>query len=172
MKLVIDTSALVSLEIMDCLRKILETFEVVITQEIFQELHEMADYKDVEGRAAKRTIKLIKKYKVKIEKCNTKDYKNFLTKGVDNGEASAFFICLKKGIEMFITDDVDASFTLKPLAKTENIKLRICMAIVIDLVSQNIISKKEAYNNIKKLIKVRGWEGGVLEVMIERYLRK
>ena len=172
MKLVIDTSALVSLEIMDCLERTLATYEVFITQEISQELHEMADYKDVEGQAAKRTLKKIKKYNVKIEKCNFKDYKRFITKGVDRGEASAFYLCIKKGIKRFITDDVDASFTLKPLAKTENIKLRICVAIVIDLIDQNLISKKEAYNNIRKLIKVRGWESGVLEVMIERYLRK
>ncbi len=132
----------------------------------------MADFKDVEGQAAKQTIKMVNKYNVKIEKCNQKDYKKFMIKGVDRGEASAFFICIKKGIEIFITDDVDASFSLKPLAKSENIRLRICVAIVIDLVRQNIISKKEAYADIKKLIKVRGWEGGVLEVMIERYLRK
>jgi predicted nucleic acid-binding protein len=172
MKLVIDTSALVSLEIMNCFEKVIETYQVFITQEIFLELYEMADYKDVEGQAAKRSIKMIKKYKVNIEKCNLKDYKKYMTKGVDRGEASAFYICIKKGIKMFITDDVDASFTLKPLARSENIKLRICVAIVIDLVRKNIITNNVAYNNLKKLIKVRGWEGGVLEVLIERYLRK
>ncbi len=36
MKLVIDTSALVSLDIMGCLRKTIENFEVIITQEIFK----------------------------------------------------------------------------------------------------------------------------------------
>ncbi|MCK5559695.1 MAG: hypothetical protein KAJ51_03840 [Thermoplasmata archaeon] len=172
MKLVIDTSALVSLEIMGLLEKTFGSFEVIITNEIFQELNEMAGFKDIEGKAAKRTINNIKKYKIKIEKTNYNDYKKYLIKGVDRGEASAFYICIKKGFEIFITDDVDASFTLKPLAKTENVKLRICVAIVIELVHQNKITKKEAYNNIKKLINVRGWEGGVLEVMIDKYLKK
>jgi hypothetical protein len=50
------------------------------------------------------------------------------------------------------------------------IELRICVAILIELIKSNMISKPDARQRLEMLIEKRGWEGGVLEVLVKRYL--
>lgn len=69
---------------------------------------------------------------------------------MDAGEASCLALCIMKKIPFLITDDADAAYSLGKIAMQKEIKIRICVAILIEL------------------IKKRSWEGGVLEVLTKK----
>ncbi len=46
----------------------------------------------------------------------------------------------------------------------------ICVAILIELIKSSRISKSAGKEKLEELIKKRGWEGGILEILIKRYL--
>jgi len=66
---------------------------------------------------------------------------------------------------------VNAGYHLEGLAVSKDIKMRISVAVIIELLKQKIITKKKVVAYINKLIKIREWEGGALEMLAKRYMQ-
>jgi len=173
MKAVMDTSSLISLELSGILQRSLKLLQIVIPSTVKEELEEISKYSDEEGKAAKLILKLIQNKK--IPQLEIKDYKkveNLLSSDVDRGEAECFVLCLENKITILIMDDVDAAYSLEGLAKVNDIKLKISVAVIIELSKKKIITKKQALRAIRKMINIREWEGGALEVLAKKYLKE
>ncbi len=170
-KLVMDTSSLISLELIGALEKSIKIVEIMIPKAVKEEIMEIAKYKDKEGNSAKNIIKLIRKENIKIcEIKNKKNVGNLLSKNVGRGEAECFACCLENKILKLIMDDINAAYSLEGLAMTHKIDIKISIAILVELYYQKIIDKRKLQGFVKRLIKTREWEGGALEVLSKRYL--
>jgi len=170
-KVVVDTSSLVSLETVKLIGKILKIAEIVVPSEVVKELEEISHYEDVEGRSAKRILDFIKENIIRV--CRVKDIKkinSLLSVAIDRGEAECLVCCIENKIKNLIIDDVDAMYSLEETAIKNEIETNISFWLLTELINKRIISKKEAYKLIKKMIKIREWEGGILEVLAKKYL--
>ena len=165
---VIDTSALISLEMIEALEESFKIVEMVIPKAVESEIREMQKYSDIEGLAAKNIIKkgIIKTAKIK----DHRKVENLLSKDVDKGEAECFACCLEQKISTLMTDDVDAAYRLEGLAIAKEIKIKLSIAVLVELHRTKLLSKSELKTCIRKLIKTRKWEGGALEVLCKKYL--
>jgi predicted nucleic acid-binding protein len=170
-RVVMDTSALISLELIGLIEKALKIIEIIIPEAVKDELKELSDYKDKEGESAKKILGLLKKGKIKVVKIkNRKKAKEILSKNVDYGESECIISCIENDIDVLIMDDVSAAYELEGLAISKDIKLKISVAVLIELQKERVINKKQLLDSIKKLIKTREWEGGVLEILSKKYL--
>lgn len=168
---VMDTSSLVSLEMIGILKKCLEIVEINIPTFVEEEVKELSKYVDREGKASKEILKLIRNKQINAIKIkNRKKAESLFSADVNKGEAKCLVCCLENKISILVMDDVDAAYRLEGISIANNIKMKISVAMIIELLRQNKISKRVAIATVKKLIKLREWEGGVLEVLSKRYL--
>lgn len=166
MKVVMDTSSLISLEIIGALEKSLEIVDVNISKTVVDELKETAKYKDQEGKAAKKVLKLAEKENIKvIEIKNQQHVENLLSRSVNRGEAECLVCCLENKISKLIMDDIDAAYSLEGMAIANNVEIRISLAVLMELYFQKKIDKKKLKYFVKKLVETREWEGGALRVL-------
>lgn len=170
MKIVVDTSSLLSLEFMGILDDTFSIADVYITSIVEEELKEIATFDDEKSHTAKRILKLIQDRKIKCFKVKDEAFSKYLSRGVDAGEASCLALCVSNNIPFLITDDVDAVYHLGRTGMQKGIKIRICVAVLMELIKSDKISKSEAKEKLYGLIKKRGWEGGVLEVLVKKYM--
>lgn len=169
-RVVMDTSALISLGVSGLFQRCLEIAEIVIPETVVEELKEIGAFKDSEGKAAKMILKKWKQKKIKKTKVDSpKKILPLLSSDVDEGEAECFVLCLENKIDTLIMDDVNAGYALESLAMANGIKLKISVALVSELVRQGKINKKEALEAVRKMAKIREWEGGVMEHLAKRY---
>lgn len=170
-RVVMDTSSLISLELIGLLEKSLEIIEITIPEAVKKELKELSSYRDKEGKSAKEVLNLINKKKVKIKKNkNRVKAKEILSKNVDYGESECIVCCLENKIKTLIMDDISAAYELEGLAISKDIKMKISVAILVELERKKMMNKKQLSICIKKLVKTREWEGGVLEILSKKYL--
>lgn len=170
-KVVMDTPSLVSLEMVGLLRRALKIVEITIPRVVAGELKEISKFSDPKGKAAENILKLIDERKISVVKVRArKKVDGLLSSEVDEGEASCFVCCVENGVETLIMDDVDAAYELEGRALASEIKLKISAAVIIELMRKGVISKKRAASGIKKMVKLREWEGGVLGVLAKKYL--
>ncbi len=170
-RVVMDTSSLVSLGMIGFLEKSLKMIEIIIPKMVVNELKEISKYSDKEGKSAEEALKLVKNDRIKTIKIKgTKKVSNLLCSDVNKGEAECFVCCIEQKIRTLIMDDVDAAYKLEGLAIAENIKMKISVAVIIELMKKKIITKKQTVSGIRDMIKTREWEGGILEVLSKRYL--
>ncbi len=169
MKIVADTSSLLSLEYMSILDDALGIVEVCITDIVEDELKEIASFNDDKSKIAKKILNNINKGNIKSFHVKNDSFSKYLSRDVDSGEASCLALCISEKIRFLITDDADAAYYLGRIAMQNGIELRICVAVLIELIKSNKISKSEGKFKLENLVKKRGWEGGVLEVLVKRY---
>ncbi len=170
MKVVADTSSLISLEFMGILDDAFSVTDVYIPSIVEEELNEIASFNDEKSNIAKRILKFVRDGKIKSIHVKNGSFSRYISRNVDAGEASCLALCILKKIPFLITDDADAAYSLGRIAMAKGIKIRICVAILMELMKSNIVSKPEAKDKIEELIKKRSWEGGVLEVLVKRYM--
>ena len=171
MEVIMDTSSLVSLQIINILVKSFEIIGVIIPKIVKEELNEISKHKDNEGKAAKEIIELINKGNIKtVEIKNRKKVENLLSKDVNYGEAECFIACIENDIKTLVMDDIDAAYSLEGLAIANKIKMKISVAVLIELYREKVIDKSQLKNSINSLIKIRQWESGILEVLAKKYL--
>lgn len=170
-KSVYDTSAIISLASINLLEKSLKILKIFITNEVLDEINNMSKFKDIKGTSANKILRLIKEKKINVIKVSKDKTLLFTSKDVDKGEASCFSACIENEIKSLVIDDIDAAYSLQDLARIKGIKIRISVAIITELLKAKLMTKEESIKAIKNLIKIREWEGGVLEVLAERYLR-
>ena len=170
MKIVVDTSSLISLGICGILKESVDILEIFTTNVVINELLEMKKYGDVGAEMAGKVLDMIDERKIQSIDVEEKDYSKYISKKVDSGEASCLFLCIKEKIPILVTNDVDAAYHLDGIAKVNDIEIKICVSILVELVKIGRISLQEAREKIDRLIEMRGWEGGVLEVLAKKYL--
>lgn len=173
MKVTIDTSALISLSIVDIVDKVLKIMEIYIPNEVKIELTELNKYHDLVGFAAKRVLNFISKNKIYLSKLENKGkIESVISSDIQHGEAACFLLCLENRISVLVMDDIDASYALERLAKINKIKLKISIAVIVELYKKEQITRDQLKNLIDKLVKQRGWRGGILKVLANEYLDK
>jgi predicted nucleic acid-binding protein len=170
MKIVVDTSSLLSLEFMNILDDTSSIAEVYTTSIVIEELKEISSFNDEKSEIARRVLRLVQDGKITSLQVKNGLFSKFLSRNVDSGEASCLALCISEKIPLLITDDADAAYYLGRIASQNKIKIRICVAVLIELIKSKKISKSAAKNKVEELIKKRGWEGGVLEVLAKKYL--
>ena len=170
-QVVMDTSSLISLELIEILKKSLRIIEITIPKTVKDEIREIAKYKDLEGKSAKNVVKLIENGTIKVvEIKNQKNVDNILSRNVNRGEAECFVCCVENKISGLIMDDIDAAYSLEGFVILNKINIKISIAVLMELYFQKIVDKKELKRLIKNLIKIREWESGALEVLSNKYL--
>lgn len=173
MRAAADTSTLVSLKVSGMLPKALEVTELFCPETVESELREMSAYKDLQAKAAKDLLKLIAKGKISRHKVKSRRRaEGLLSREVDLGEAECFVLAGERNIGRLLIDDVNAAYALSGLAESGGIKLRISAAVIVELVKQGKITKAQARKALKRMIRIREWEGGVLEHLTKKYLGK
>lgn len=172
-EIVMDTSSLISLKVIDILEIASENIQITITSIIMEELKKMSKTSDREGKAAKEILELISEEKISVVEVNSKDKVQEITSPqVDEGEASCIVCCQEKEIKNLVMDDINAASKLEGRAISKGIQQKISVAIIIELMKKKIITKEKAISLINELKKSRDWKGGVLEVLADKYLKK
>lgn len=174
MKIVFDTSSLISLEVVKLVKKAIKDLglEILVPDVVEDELEEMSKFKDEEGRAARRVKKLIESGKItRMSVKKREEVKKLLSTDVNIGEAECLVCCVENNIKNLIMDDVDAMYSLESWAKMKGITMKISVAVISQLVKEKKIKKKDALKQIKKISQIREWEGGVLETLAKKYFK-
>lgn len=170
-KVVCDTSSLISISMINLVKKCLDIFDVIVPIAVVKEIKETSKYVDNIGKSAKRLLNLINKGKIKCYKIrNKKKVKNLLSSNINEGEAECIICCTENNVKYLIMDDIDAMYHLEDVALANKIETNISIWLLVKLTRNKIITKKALNSAIKKMIKIRKWEGGVLEVLSRKYL--
>lgn len=165
-----DTSSLISLGISGLLPDCLEIVEIMVPRAVVEELKEIGKFKDEEGKTARKALKLIEEGKIeKSKKYDDEKITPILSSDVDRGEAECFLLCLGEGINTLVMDDVDAGYALEGRAVARDIRLKISVTLVSELVRQGRITEKRTLKAVRKISEIREWEGGVLELLAKKY---
>ncbi len=171
MNAVADTSALLSLSVAEILSRTFEMIQLSIPEEVYHELLELNKYEDTEGYAAEEIINHVEKNEIILTKVqNRAKIESLLSADVQHGEAACFVLCIKKKIPCLIMDDVDAAFSLEGASRSAGISIRISAAVAVELFKKKKINLAQLKAAINKMIQLRRWEGGVLEVLAKKYL--
>jgi len=164
MKAVADASALLSLEYMGVLDDAIGIADIYTTAIVEDELKEISGYRDEKSRMAIKILSLVGDGKVKC--IETKG--DMLSKYISLNHC--FALCLGAKIPVLLTDDADAAYYLGRMAAQKGIKLRMCAAVLMELISTGKITPQAAKGKLEELIQKRSWEGGILEVLARRYI--
>ncbi len=172
-RVVIDTSALISLEVVEIMEKLFEIAEVIIPQAVEEEIIKLGRFRDEEGLAARRIAKFIEKKRIKVRRVKSGEkVARILSRNVNAGEAECFVCCLEQNVRTLIIDDVDAAYDLESISIASGIKLKLSAAVLVELYRKKLLSKKELRRKIRKLIKTRRWESNALETLCKKYLNQ
>lgn len=163
MKVVMDTSSLISLGVVDLID--FPFLEIYTSKAVENELKEISKYEDEEGRAASKVLKS----ELHIKEIERRKVEKYLDKDVDEGGATCFALCKEESIDTLLIDDVGASYSLHPLAMREGIKLRMSFAVLSEMLRRALIEKEKAKKKIKKMVKLRNWGGSALEHLADKW---
>lgn len=141
--IVSNSSTLILIAKATLLSKFLDSTKIlVITDVVHKEITKKESFE----------VKIIKKEiergRIKIEATEAKHYLGLLKQfGIDEGEASAFALCVNKKYNGILTDDRE----LIKLCKIEEIRFTTAMAIAVALFRRKFISKEEALEKMENL---------------------
>lgn len=153
-ELVADTSALVSLGIVDdepSLFQLLEAeYEVLIPDEVYHELGEIASYEDEHGRSAttvldhfsdepRRSVELDRQFPL------------------DDGENAAVSLANKRNAELLLCDEFNSLGLIH--ASLADTRLVTTPTLLSTFTRRNILSAREALTILDTIAASRTWEG-------------
>lgn len=149
--LVIDTSALISLEIADVLPVVLAEYDVHTTQRVVSELEETAAYEDVHGRAAATALDQFSDITAQDV-----DADGLETSRVDAGEATCGALARSRDAAFLITDDLRA---LPELQRLTQAQVAISPILLRALVKRGCLTNPAAEAKLETLVESRDWLG-------------
>ena len=162
-KILADTSALVSLEIKHLVTLASEFVQFSISTGVYEELKEIATFEDAHGISAKDVLELVNKGIVEVKSVNVRKEH---TENIDMGEAETLTLAESGKYDYIITDDVKAMPYMKSSARVKILTSVFVIRLLYDL---NILSRKDALDSITKISASRDWFGGVLETISYKY---
>ena len=164
-KILADTSALVSLEIKQLVDLASKYIQFSISDGVLKELQDISQFNDVHAISAKDVLKLVEKDIITVRPIMARDEH---IQNVDLGEAEILTLSESGEYDYMITDDVKALPYIKSVA---NIKVFTSIFIIRLLYDINILSKEEALNSIKEISASRDWYGGMLETISNQFFQ-
>lgn len=141
--LVSNSSTIILIAKITLLSKFLdEVKKVAITNIIYKEIIKKDSF---ENLAIKKEIE---KGRIKVEEIEEKFYSTILKQfKIDEGEASAFALCINRKYKGILTDDKE----LIKLCKVEGVPFISAMSTVVKLFKKRVIGKEEAFEKIEAL---------------------
>ncbi len=161
-KIIADTSALVSLEVVELVPFVLKYFEIIIPQAVKSELKEMGKYGDVHGCAAKRILDFVDNKKIIVE--TVSGYEKHLM-SADLRESQALELAMNTKPDYFISDDVECFWYLE--GKFE--KTVFSVFIVRVLCDLNELTEDEGWENIEKMCERRTWAKNIIYLAAKKF---
>ncbi len=151
-EVVFDTSALISLEVVNLMNKASELFRVFILQKVHEELKEVAKYVDVHGKAANRILK--------IERIAIREVVEISRHSiyVDEGEAEALELAMEIEADYLICDDYESFWYL-----SENFEKTVFSVFVVRcLCEKGVISMEYGWKFIEMIRDRRTWRNNII----------
>jgi len=150
MKIVIDTSALLSLEAGNILEVAIENFNFVIPLRIKEELVGLSKENNFEGNLAKKVLNYVEKEINVVE----------ISKRFDDGELEAAYLAKETmDTEFIISDDIKAIEKIKNISKKE---IRFSTMIVYALCLKGLITFDQGWKIIEKMAVKRVWKDNLI----------
>ncbi len=162
-KILADTSALVSLEIKHLVDLSSKVIQYYISDMVRLELKEIAEFKDVHGKSAKDVLSLVDSGIIAVVYVTAR--KEHL-ENIDIGEAEILTLSESGEYDYMITDDVKALPYMKSITKIKVLTSAFVIRLLYDL---KLLSRDEALNSIREISASRDWYGGVLETISYKY---
>lgn len=156
-KLVLDTSALVSLAHGDLLDLTLAEFGVVISNHVHDELRQMSAFDDPDGRAA--TDVLARLDDLDMRAVERAEIDPLRTSKIDEGEASCVVLAQAPNAAALISDDFDAMHQMRAYAQTYGFDLGLGAVVVHALLKRGRLGKDDALGRLDQIAAQRGWMG-------------
>lgn len=155
MKLIIDTSALVSIETVNLVSRLLKYFDVIISDTVRLELIELSQYEDEHGKSSRRILEMVNKSQIKIK--NVEIFQQHLTE-IDSGEASCLELALSEKADYLITDDCNSFWYL-----TLYFKNTVFSIFLVRLLSNlKEITDEEGWEFIERIREKRTWGNNLI----------
>lgn len=154
-KVVVDSSALISLAHGGVLPIVLQEFQLIISQWVLAKLEATARFNDLDGRAAQRV--LAHRELLTIFDVSESDFEEYLGRKVHVGEASC--VALARHAEAFICDDFDALPYLELRCRKLGMVIGLCSVLIQALVIRGKLTKDEARAVFERIAEKRGWLG-------------
>ena len=149
--IVADTSALISLEIADCLGHALEEFDISTTEIVIDELEDTATFDDSHGRAADRVLDMTSDLLI-----HPYDSPPVASSRIDAGEGSCIALISEIEPDFFLTDDLRA---LPELERLVDVHVAISPILIKALVTRDVLTQEDPVNRLEQLTAARGWLG-------------
>ncbi len=162
-KILADTSALVSLEIKNLVSLASRFIHFTITSGVHEELKEISRFEDVHGFSARDVLRLVENSVISVRPVNARKKH---TESIDSGEAEILTLAESGEYDYIVTDDVKALPYMKSSARVKVLTSAFVIRLLYDL---KILSRQEAFNSIKEISASRDWYGGVLETISYKY---
>lgn len=162
-KILADTSALVSLEIKHLVALSSKVIQFYISDVVRLELKEIAEFDDVHGRSAKDVLSLVDSGIIAVRYASAR--KEYLD-NIDIGEAEILTLAESGEYDYMVTDDVRALPYIKSITK---VKIMTSAFVIRILYNIKLLSRDEALNSIREISASRDWYGGVLEIISYKY---
>ena len=156
-RVVIDTSALISLAHSSFLDLILEEFRVVISNFVIEELKKTSRFGDVDGKAAVTVLKQIGR--LEIRTVDPAAVKKIVTSRLNEGEASCVLLAQAADVDALISDDLKAMHQLQQYAQIHKFDLGLAAVLIQALVLRGKLSKDQALESLEWIAEKRDWMG-------------
>jgi predicted nucleic acid-binding protein len=149
--LVVDTSAVISLELADVLDTVLSEYAVRTTDPVLSELSETAAYDGVHGVTAETALDRLGD--VPVHDISATELQ---TSRVDAGEASCARLATDQEAAFLITDDLRA---LPELQQLTGAQVAISPILLRALVNRGCLAQADASERLERLAADRDWLG-------------
>ena len=140
-----DTSSLVSLGHTDVIRKVIDNFEIIITETILDELLRVISYSDSHSKAAMKWMNHRAVFRIRQVKEKKK-----------HGEDELFIICKKENL-ILVCDDI------KALKRYDGqVRWFFSVNIIHSLKLKNVITREEARKSFRTMREERNWKDNLI----------
>ncbi|MDD5614751.1 MAG: hypothetical protein PHH85_00955 [Candidatus Methanoperedens sp.] len=164
MKAVADASAFLSLEYMGVLDDLLNIADIYTTESVNEELKEITGFRDEKSGIAKKILLHFSDGKIKCIDAMGDMHSKYISLN------HCFALCLSAKIPVLLTEDADGAHYLGRMAAQKGVKLRTCVAVLVELIKSGKIDAQSARRKLEELMKKRSWEGGIIEILARRYM--
>lgn len=150
-KVVVDTSALLSLASADFLWYPLANFELVVPRSVMEEIEKLKAKPETEPTVSK-VLGARSRFTIVQPKRGAA--------GRHRGELDCLQVCTERGIELLVLDDFRAIRRLKPAAISRGVKLLLSAFFIAHAAASREMSREEAFAIFDRMAEERDWVGG------------
>ena len=147
---VFDTSAFLSLESVNLLEQVLNTFSITTTPSVIKELEDFAQHEDTLGNIAQRILLLVKLFRVEEHP------KTLVLHYVSQTDEELYNLTYTKNVPL-ITDDTKLVYHTKD--KIRRAFSTIFLGIFVDA---GRMTKREALNKLELMRDIRNWQDNII----------